>query len=46
MPVPLFCEVRIGPALHPTGTREEIVAAIEGAVRELAGGGPEREGRN
>ena len=42
VPVPLFCEVRIGPALHPAGTRDEIVAAIEGAVRELAEG---EEGR-
>ena len=38
VPVPLFCEVRVGPALHPTGTRDEIVAAIEGAVRELGEG--------
>jgi len=35
IPVPMFAEVRVGAPLHPTGEREEIVAALERAVREL-----------
>jgi 1-acyl-sn-glycerol-3-phosphate acyltransferase len=35
LPVPFFCEVRLGPALHPTGPRAEILAALERAVLAL-----------
>ena len=35
LPVPFFAEVRLGPPLHPTGTRDEILAALEAAVSEL-----------
>lgn len=36
LPVPIFCEVRIGPPFHPTGTREEIMAALQAALQQLA----------
>ncbi len=36
LPVPFFCEVRIGPPLRPAGTREEILEAVRGAVAALA----------
>lgn len=36
LPVPFFCEVRIGAPLHPRGTQAEILACLERAVRELA----------
>ncbi|MCU0290908.1 MAG: 1-acyl-sn-glycerol-3-phosphate acyltransferase [Thermoanaerobaculaceae bacterium] len=35
LPVPFFAEVRLGPALHPTGTREEILVQLEVAVQAL-----------
>lgn len=35
VPVPFFCEVHIGPPLCPRGTREEILASLEEAVRRL-----------
>lgn len=35
LPVPFFAEVRLGPPLHPTGTREEVLAALESAVAAL-----------
>lgn len=35
IPVPFFCEVRLGSPRHPTGTREQILAELESAVREL-----------
>ena len=35
IPVPLFCEARIGPALLPRGERDEVLAELEGAVRAL-----------
>jgi 1-acyl-sn-glycerol-3-phosphate acyltransferase len=35
IPVPFFCDVRLGSPLHPTGTREEILAVLESAVRGL-----------
>ena len=35
LPVPLFCEVRLGPAQHPTGSRSEVVASLEAAVLAL-----------
>jgi 1-acyl-sn-glycerol-3-phosphate acyltransferase len=37
VPVPFFCGVRIGAPLRPAGTQEEILAALEAAVRELKG---------
>lgn len=36
IPVPFFCEVRLGAPCHPTGTREQILAELESAVRELS----------
>ena len=35
LPVPFFCEVRIGPALRLSGTREEIMAALRAALETL-----------
>jgi 1-acyl-sn-glycerol-3-phosphate acyltransferase len=35
LPVPFFCEVRLGPPLHPTGTRPEILAHLKQAVLDL-----------
>lgn len=35
VPVPLFCEVRIGSPMKPHGARQEIVRALEEAVRGL-----------
>lgn len=35
LPVPFFAEVRLGPPLHPTGTRDEILARLEAAVCAL-----------
>lgn len=35
LPVPFFAEVRLGPPLYPTGTREEVLAALESAVATL-----------
>lgn len=35
IPVPFFCEIRIGAPFHPRGDRAAIAAAIETAVREL-----------
>jgi len=37
LPVPFFAEVRIGPAVHVTGTRAEILAGLEAAVLALRG---------
>jgi len=37
LPVPFFCEVRIGAPLHPRGTRAEILDAVRGAVEALRG---------
>ncbi len=42
LPVPFFCEVRLGPALHPTGSRAEVLACLEqsvGALRAEEGAG-------
>jgi len=36
IPVPFFCEIRIGAPLVLTGSRQEITKALEAAVRELA----------
>ena len=36
LPVPMFCEVRIGPAFHPAGTREQIMAQVHAALEQLA----------
>jgi len=36
LPVQIFCEVRIGAPFHPTGTREEILAALQAALERLA----------
>jgi 1-acyl-sn-glycerol-3-phosphate acyltransferase len=36
IPVPFFCEIRIGQPRRFTGTRQEITKALEVAVRELA----------
>jgi len=38
LPVPFFCEVRIGPPLRPRGTREEILASVRAAVESLRDG--------
>ena len=35
LPVPFFCEVRIGAPLHSSGTRAEILDAIRAAVEAL-----------
>lgn len=35
LPVPFFCEVRLGPALNPAGTREEILSKLQAAVAAL-----------
>jgi 1-acyl-sn-glycerol-3-phosphate acyltransferase len=35
IPVPFFCEVRLGAPIRPGGSRREIVAAIEAAVKAL-----------
>jgi len=35
LPVPFFCEVRLGPALHPRGTRQEILAGLKQALLDL-----------
>jgi 1-acyl-sn-glycerol-3-phosphate acyltransferase len=36
IPVPFFCEIRIGPPRIFQGNRQEITVALEAAVRELA----------
>jgi len=36
IPVPFFCEIRIGAPLLLQGSRQEITRALEAAVRELA----------
>lgn len=36
IPVPFFCEIRLGAPRILTGTRREITGALEAAVRELA----------
>ena len=35
LPVPFFCEIRIGAPLCPTGTRQEVLSQLEGAVEAL-----------
>jgi len=35
LPVPFFCGIRIGPAVFPRGSNEEILRALEQAVRQL-----------
>ena len=35
LPVPFFCEIRLGPALHPKGDRGAILRMLEDAVRAL-----------
>jgi hypothetical protein len=35
LPVPFFCEVRVGPPLHPAGSREAILDGLERAVLAL-----------
>lgn len=35
LPVPFFCEVRIGPSLKPTGSRAEVLAQLQDAVVAL-----------
>jgi 1-acyl-sn-glycerol-3-phosphate acyltransferase len=37
LPVPFFCEVRIGPPLRPKGSRAEVLAELERAVADLSG---------
>lgn len=37
VPLPFFCEVHVGRPLRPTGSREQILAALEAAVRALRG---------
>jgi len=36
IPVPFFCEIRLGAPRVMTGNRQEITTALEAAVRELA----------
>ena len=36
LPVPFFCEVRLGPPLYPKGSRQEILGELERAVAKLA----------
>ena len=36
IPVPFFCEIRLGAPRVMTGSRQEITGALEAAVRELA----------
>ena len=36
IPVPFFCEIRIGAPRMMSGTRQEITRALEAAVRQLA----------
>ena len=40
IPVPVFCEIRVGRPLHPSGNRQEILAEIEAAVHHLGGSHP------
>jgi hypothetical protein len=35
IPVPFFCEVRLGTPLLIAGRRQEIIKTLESAVREL-----------
>jgi 1-acyl-sn-glycerol-3-phosphate acyltransferase len=35
LPVPFFCEVHLGAPRHLRGSRQEIIAALEAAVRDL-----------
>jgi 1-acyl-sn-glycerol-3-phosphate acyltransferase len=35
LPVPFFCGIRVGPAIHPRGSTEEILRALENAVLSL-----------
>jgi len=37
IPVPIFCELHLGPPRHVTGTRKEIIATLEAAVLDLKG---------
>ncbi|MBM3225496.1 MAG: 1-acyl-sn-glycerol-3-phosphate acyltransferase [Candidatus Tectomicrobia bacterium] len=37
IPVPFFCEVRLGVPQQVQGNRHEVMQALEGAVRQLAG---------
>jgi 1-acyl-sn-glycerol-3-phosphate acyltransferase len=38
IPVPFFCEIRLGPARRITGNRQEMIEALEAAVHELKNG--------
>ncbi len=40
VPVPVFCEIRVGRPFTPTGTRDEILAEVEAAVHQLGGSTP------
>ncbi len=35
LPVPFFAEVRLGPPLHPSGSREEVLNQLQTAVMDL-----------
>ena len=35
LPVPFICEVRIGPALRLSGSREEVLAILHGTIERL-----------
>ena len=39
VPVPFFCGIRLGAPLKPRGSRDEILGALEEALRSLKGGG-------
>jgi 1-acyl-sn-glycerol-3-phosphate acyltransferase len=38
IPVPFFCEIRLGPARELAGSRQQITSQLEAAVRELKDG--------
>jgi 1-acyl-sn-glycerol-3-phosphate acyltransferase len=37
VPVPFFCEIRIGPPRTFSGSKQEIVRQLEASVREMSG---------
>jgi hypothetical protein len=43
LPVPFFCGIRVGPAIHPRGSTEEILRALENAVLSLRDGARDDE---
>lgn len=39
LPVPFFCEVRLGPPCHPMGTRQEILTSLKQTILDLKDAG-------